>query len=297
MSDFALTIPGGESKRLKTGGKYCPDDIVVTAEGTALPELTNPGTAVDLMDGKQMIDGSGNVVDGSFTITEEISEQDSLIEQIKTALRGKASGGGSSDNIATAIVDRTVTEYIDSKCTSVEHSAFRACTKLKTVDVPNATTVADYSFYQCSELTTLDLPSVTSIGQQVIYGCNKLKSLVLPSVTTMSQNAFREAQYLEVIDFHQLTAIPAQTFYGCRGLKTLILRSETMVTLGNTSAFTSCYRILGTKNAGFNPNGEKIGFIYVPAALLEEYRNATNWSNDSLVTQFRAIEDYPEICG
>ena len=32
MSDFNITVPGGESKRLKTGGKYCPADIVVTAE-------------------------------------------------------------------------------------------------------------------------------------------------------------------------------------------------------------------------------------------------------------------------
>ena len=36
MSDFNITIPGGESKRLKTGGKYCPTDIVVTAEKTNL---------------------------------------------------------------------------------------------------------------------------------------------------------------------------------------------------------------------------------------------------------------------
>ena len=33
MSDFNITVPGGESKRLKTAGKYCPADIVVTAEG------------------------------------------------------------------------------------------------------------------------------------------------------------------------------------------------------------------------------------------------------------------------
>ena len=33
MSEFNISVPGGESKRLKTGGKYCPADIVVTAEG------------------------------------------------------------------------------------------------------------------------------------------------------------------------------------------------------------------------------------------------------------------------
>lgn len=32
MSEFTFSIPSGESKRLLTGGKYCPDNIVVTAE-------------------------------------------------------------------------------------------------------------------------------------------------------------------------------------------------------------------------------------------------------------------------
>lgn len=32
MSEFNISIPGGESKRLKTGGKYCPADILVAAE-------------------------------------------------------------------------------------------------------------------------------------------------------------------------------------------------------------------------------------------------------------------------
>lgn len=35
MMEFAVTISGGESKRLKTGGKYCPGDILVTAGGNA----------------------------------------------------------------------------------------------------------------------------------------------------------------------------------------------------------------------------------------------------------------------
>lgn len=32
MSDFGIRIPSGSSKLLKTGGKYCPEDILVTAE-------------------------------------------------------------------------------------------------------------------------------------------------------------------------------------------------------------------------------------------------------------------------
>lgn len=53
MSDININIPAGAKKRLKTGGKYCPDDVVVTAEGgldtsdaTATPEtMLNGRTA------------------------------------------------------------------------------------------------------------------------------------------------------------------------------------------------------------------------------------------------------------
>ena len=73
--------------------------------GVDLPELTNEGTASDLMKGKQMISGAGVAVTGSFTLDSELTEQDSLIEQIKTALAGKAAGGGES----TPTQEKTVT--------------------------------------------------------------------------------------------------------------------------------------------------------------------------------------------
>ena len=61
--------------------------------GAVLPELENPGAAGDLMEGKQLIDGDGCVVDGTFTIAQELAEQGALIEQIKTVLAGKVAGG------------------------------------------------------------------------------------------------------------------------------------------------------------------------------------------------------------
>lgn len=32
MNDMLIIVPSGKSKKLKTGGKYCPSDIVVQAE-------------------------------------------------------------------------------------------------------------------------------------------------------------------------------------------------------------------------------------------------------------------------
>lgn len=202
-----------------------------------------------------------------------LTEQEALIAELQDTLRGKAAGSGGSDDMAGALADRTITEFSSNSCTAI----------------------GDYSFRGCASLATLVAPNAKSVGTYALYGCNKLKSIVLPSVTSLATNAFREASNLEVIDFLKLATIPSNAFYGCRGLKALILRSETMVALSNTNAFYQCYCILGTKNPGYNPNGEKLGFIYVPSALIEDYKVATNWS--SFASQFRAIEDYPEICG
>lgn len=94
-----IIVPGGESRRLLTGGKYCPDDIVVTAQGGSveLPELETPGTAQDLMAGKQLLDGAGQVVEGAFSIDAELAEQAALIAEIQTAVQNKIAGAVPAD--------------------------------------------------------------------------------------------------------------------------------------------------------------------------------------------------------
>lgn len=66
-----ITVEGGSSKRLLTAGKYCPEDIVVTATGSAPEDLS----AV-------------------------LAEQEQLIATLQDTLRGKAAGdgGGGADD-------------------------------------------------------------------------------------------------------------------------------------------------------------------------------------------------------
>jgi hypothetical protein len=60
----------------------------------------------------------------------------------------------------------------------------------------------------------------------------------------------------------------------------LILRNENdIVTLSSSKVFDTSDGI-----------GAGTGYIYVPTALIEEYKSATNWS--TYATQFRALEDY-----
>lgn len=74
------------------------------AGGIELPELSNPANADELFSGKQLIDGDGEVVTGTFTIDNELTTQDNLISQIQTALQGKAAGSG-GDNSWKLVAD------------------------------------------------------------------------------------------------------------------------------------------------------------------------------------------------
>jgi hypothetical protein len=101
-------------------------------------------------------------------------------------------------------------------------------------------------------------------------------------VTTPGTNAFMQCANLSVADLPNITTITWMMF-GDTNLTTLILRSPTMCVLGNTNAFDN------------TPIKNGHGYIYVPSALVDEYKAATNWS--TYAGRIRAIEDYPEICG
>lgn len=170
-------------------------------------------------------------------------------------------GGGAEEEIA-ALLGNTMTVLNNSLVTSLRTRVCQAATKLVTVNLPNVTSIGAYAFYQCSNLETVTLPKLTTISTQTWYMCPKLKHA----------------------DCGQLGSITAQTFASCTALKALILRKTSSIcTLSNAN---------GVSGSGI---GKGTGYIYVPSALIETYKTATNWS--TFANQFRAIEDYPDICG
>lgn len=80
------------------------------AGGVDLPELTNAGTSADLLQDKQLIDGEGNVVTGTFTIDNELSAQDDLIAQIKATVNSlpDAGGGGTDFETCSLTINSTI---------------------------------------------------------------------------------------------------------------------------------------------------------------------------------------------
>lgn len=77
-----------------------------------LPELSNPAVSSELFAEKELIDGDGNVVTGTFTIAEELADQDSLIEQIRLALSNKTADNKPEYEETVEIIQNGTTEIV-----------------------------------------------------------------------------------------------------------------------------------------------------------------------------------------
>ena len=125
--------------------------------------------------------------------------------------------------------------------------------------------------------------TVTIIGRYGLAGCTKLTSVVLPAVRTTDGNSMIGCSGIIKADFSNLQNIGHSTFYSNKKLVTLIIRAQAVAKLENTSAFKD------------TPIASGKGYVYVPSALVDSYKSATNWS--TYADQIRAIEDYPDITG
>lgn len=171
---------------------------------------------------------------------------------------------------------------------------------LTLVDFPSVTTAGDYSLSECTKLESANLPAITSVGGYMFSGDTSLKTVNLPEAISIGQYAFKSAPipkltlpkattvgaYInnsygagEVDLGGSISSIAGNTFNGAYNMTSLILRSDTMISLAATNAFSS------------TPIANGYGWIYVPAALVDTYKAATNWS--TYASQIVSLDSYP----
>lgn len=117
---------------------------------------------------------------------------------------------------------------------------------------------------------------VTSIGYRAFSDCSSLISAKFVSATSIGNYAFDSCSKLEKADFGSVASIGTSVFASCAALIALILRKNALCTIASD--------LYGTAIENGN------GYIYVPAALVDSYKEASKWS--TYATQFRALEDY-----
>lgn len=121
--------------------------------------------------------------------------------------------------------------------------------------------------------------TVDQLGDDVVFASIVDGSIVEfkdDTITMVAEHGFSYCTALTTVDLPNVKTIERNCF-SASGITSLILRSNTLCTITGD---------------GFNgsPIKNGTGYIYVPSALIDRYKSATNWSN--LASQFRALEDY-----
>ncbi len=152
-----------------------------------------------------------------YTITDEVNRQVMVTEGAKP--RGTFS--------IPATVTINGTEY---SVTSIGGSAFRGCSNLQSVTIPNSvTSIAAFAFADCSSIQSITIPnSVTSIGIYAFAGCSNLQSVTIPnSVTSIGFYAFSGCSNLQSVTIpNSVTNIGYEAFWGCRSLQSVTINGN-----------------------------------------------------------------------
>lgn len=167
--------------------------------------------------------------------------------------------------------------------TTMGENAFAQCANLVSVNIPKLTEIPYNAFSYCSKLTAANFPLATRIGSYSFPSCSSLVTVDFSSAVTIDSYAFENCKNLATVDLPCATSIAKNAFKGCSALTTLILRHTSVVTMGYENVLDNTPIESGT------------GYIYVPRALVDSYKADEKWS--LYAAQFRAIEDYPEVCG
>lgn len=199
---------------------------------------------------------------------------------------GTASGGGgiSMDDFATSAEPSG--DVIIPNATTIARNVFQYRNNMRSVYSASVTKIEASAFSTNTGIQTIDLPNVTKLnGSAVFAWSTNLVSVSLPKLSASNQTGlFQGDTKLEFVDFGFGTNINSNVFATCNKFQTLILRrTDAICALANVNAFT---------NTPFRGYNSLTGTVYVPSALINTYKTATNWKTmyDAGSCNFVAIE-------
>lgn len=176
-------------------------------------------------------------------------------------------GGIFEDNVALGSI------ILPSGMTKINNPGFTGCTNLASVTLPETLeTIGGKAFQGCSSLKSIIIPnSVTSISDSAFDSCTALTYVKLPDgIKTLDASTFRDCTALPTVTVPASVATIDKTcFQNCRALAEItLLNPNTVVKISGDTL----------ENVGTSVAEGTTKKLRVPAALEEQYRSDSNWS-------------------
>lgn len=176
-------------------------------------------------------------------------------------------GGIFEDNVALGSI------ILPSGMTKINNPGFTGCTNLTSVTLPETLeTIGGKAFQGCSSLTSIIIPnSVTSISDSVFDRCTALTYVKLPDgITALDASTFRDCSALPTVTIPASVATIDKTcFQNCTALAEItLLNPDAVVEISGDTL----------ENVGTSVAEGTTKKLRVPAALAEQYRSDSNWS-------------------
>ena len=179
--------------------------------------------------------------------TEVLPDENKVLSKVKVEVNVPSSGGDYTNEQIMALINRKITEFtIPYGMTDIGHSAFAACKRLKTLNIPNTVkSIEANALSMCFKLF-IELPdNVTIIGESAFNSNPHQIISRLPSeLKTIANTAF---QYCNAP--FTLSEIPAKVetigklaFHNCTGITELTFKGTPTSIYSNS--FQGCTNLL-----------------------------------------------------
>lgn len=206
---------------------------------------------------------------------------------------GTSAFAGNNKNYAPLITSISLPSAV-----TIMSDAFLNDSKLETVYLPAADIVYSNAF-SGTAIEHLDIPLVTRfVGNPFGNNFPKIVSVNVPNLVTIDNSSFAGLYSMKSLDLPKVTVFPGYVFSGSNIVK-LKLGSATSfakfcfanVTKLKTLIIETPNMIPKLENNSYLATDSKDVVVYVPDALVEDYKSATNWS--TYADRIKPISELP----